>query len=203
MLARFFSYKIIKYKVKLGLTNSKVWPISAYGPGAPGAARVGPREDVPGVVGGWTQQRLPGRVAPVVPGLHIDFPVGVVLMHGLRVRALLCLALVEVVRVGGINHLVPLLPVQQEALQRHRVLLRQKEGGLRQVLTRWEHLSGALQVEQDTCPGGVVHITVVLQEPVVEQTVVSEAGGLRKRGQRENIKLQHGNKTCKIMSLIN
>lgn len=143
---------------------------------------------VPGVVGGRSQRRLPGHVAPVVPGLHLhlhlQLQLGVVLRHGPRVRALLGLPKVDVVRVGGVHHLVPLLPVQQEALQRHRVLLGQEEGGLRQVLARGEHLPGALQVEQDAGPAGVVHVPVVFQKPVVEQAVVPEADGL-KEGKKE------------------
>lgn len=84
-------------------------------------------------------------------------------------------------RVGGIHHLVPLLPVQQQALQRHRVLLGQEERGLRQVLAHRVHLPGALQVEQDAGAAGVVDVPVVLQELVVEEAVVSEADGLRGR----------------------
>lgn len=130
---------------------------------------------VPGVVARRRQRRLPGRVAPVVPDLYLHFhlQVGVVLRHGPRVWPLLGLAYVDVVRVGGVYHLVPLLHVQQEALQRHRVLLGQEEGGLRQVLARGEHLPGAFQVEQDAGTGGVVHVPVVLQKSVVEQAVVS------------------------------
>lgn len=71
--------------------------------------------------------------------------------------------------------------MQQEALQRHRVLLGQEEGGLREVLARREHLPGALQVEQDAGPDGVVHVPVVLQESVVEQAVVPQAGRLVER----------------------
>lgn len=143
---------------------------------------------IPGVVGGRSQRRLPGHVAPFVPGLRLQ--VGVVLRHGPGVGALLGLTQVDVVRVGRVHHLVPLLPVQQEALQRHRVPLGHEEGGLREVLARRVHLPGALQVEQDAGPGGVVHVPVVLQELVVEQTVVPEADGLREtereRGKDEN-----------------
>lgn len=141
---------------------------------------------VPGVVGGRSQRRLPGHVAPIVSSLHLHLhlQVCVVLRHGPGVRALLGLTHEDVVRVGGIHHLVPLLPVQQEALQRHRVLLGHEEGGLRHVLARCEHLPGALQVEQDAGPAGVVHVPVVLQKSVVEQTVIPEADGLRE-GRRE------------------
>lgn len=71
--------------------------------------------------------------------------------------------------------------MQQEALQRHRVLLGQEEGGLREVMARREHLPGALQVEQDAGPAGEVHVPVVLQKSVVEQTVIPEADGLKHR----------------------
>lgn len=48
-----------------------------------------------------------------------------------------------------------------------------------QVLAHRKHLPGAFQVEQDAGPGGVVHVPVVLQKSVVEQTVVPETGRLR------------------------
>lgn len=137
---------------------------------------------VPGVVGGRSPLRLPGYVASVVAGLrlrlHVHIQVGVVLRPRPGVEAVLRLPQVDVVGVGGVHDPVSPPPGQQEALQRHRVLLGQEEGGLRQVLTRREHLPGALQVEEDPGPDGVEHVPVVLQEPVVEQTVVSDADGL-------------------------
>lgn len=162
---------------------------SAHGAGAPGAGRVG-RVHVPGVVGGRVQWRLPGHVAPIVSSfhlhldLHLHLQVGVVLRHGPGVRALL-VPDVHVMRVRGIHHLVPLLPVQQEPLEWHRVLLGQEERRLRDVLARWVHLPGALQVEQDAGPAGVVHVPVVLQQLLGEQTLVPEADGLRGRGEDE------------------
>lgn len=160
---------------------------SPHGPGAPGAGQVG-WVHVPGVVAGRSQWSLPGHVAPIVSNLYLDLHLhlqfSVVLLHGPRVRALLCLSHVDIVRIGWIHHLVPLLSVQQEALQRNRVLLGHEEGSLRQVLARWEHLPGAFQVEQDAGPAGVVHVPVVFQKSVVEQAIVPEADGLEE-GRRE------------------
>lgn len=153
---------------------------SAHGSSALGAPRVG-GEHVPGVVVRRSLQPLPWHVASVVPDLNLclHLQVGVVLLQGPGVRALLRPAHVDAVRVGRIYHLVPLVPVQQESLQRHRVLPGQEEGGLRDVLARHEHLAGALQVEENAGPAGVVHVPVVLQKTVVEQAVVPDAGGLK------------------------
>lgn len=152
---------------------------SAHGPAAPGAPLVG-GEHTPGVVVGPSLQPLPGHVAAVVPDLHLclHLQVGVVLLHGPGVRALLGRTRQDAVGVGGIHHLVPLVPVE-EALQRHRVLPGEEEGGLGDVLAHHEHLAGALQVEEDARPAGVVHVPVVLQKAVVEQAVVPDAGGLK------------------------
>lgn len=160
---------------------------SPHGAAAAGAGRDG-RVHVPGVVGVRSQLDLPGHVAPIVPDLHLGFhlQLHVVLRHGPRVGALLGAAHEDAVRVGGIHrHLVALLPVQKQALQRHRVLLGQEERRLRHVLARREHLPGALQVEQDAGAGGVVDVPVVLQELVVEQAVVPQADGLRNRKEIE------------------
>lgn len=152
---------------------------SAHGPDALGAPRVG-GEHIPGVVIGRSLQPLPGHVAPVVSDLHLclHLQVGVVLLHGPGVRALFGRAQEDAVRVGRIHQLVSLVPVQ-EAIQRHRVLPGQEEGGLRHVLAHREHLAGALQVEENASPAGVVHVPVVLQEAVVEQAVVPDAGRLQ------------------------
>lgn len=71
--------------------------------------------------------------------------------------------------------------MQKEALQRHRVLSGQEEGGLRNVLAHREHLAGALKVEENAGPAGVVDVPVVFQKTMVEQAVVPDAGGLHKR----------------------
>lgn len=153
---------------------------SAHGPDALGAPWVG-GEHIPGVVIGRSLQPLPGHVAPVVSDLHLclHLQVGVVLLHGPGVRALFGRAQEDAVRVGRIHQLGFLVSVQKEALQRHRVLPGQEEGGLRHVLAHREHLAGALQVEENASPAGVVHVPVVLQEAVVEQAVVSDAGRLQ------------------------
>lgn len=153
---------------------------SAHGPAAPGAPWVG-GEHIPGVVIGRSLQPLPGHVAPVVPDLHLclHLQVGVVLLHGPGVGAFFGAAHVDALRVGRIHHLVSLVPVKKEALQRHRVLPGQEEGGLRNVLAHREYLAGALQVEENAGLTGVVHVPVVLQETVVEQAVVPDAGGLK------------------------
>lgn len=69
--------------------------------------------------------------------------------------------------------------MQEESLQRHRVLSGQEERGLRNVLAHREHLAGALKVEENASPAGVVDVPVVLQKTMVEQAVVPDAGGLK------------------------
>lgn len=158
---------------------------SPHGPAVPRAGRDG-RVRVPGVVGVRGQLDLPGHVAPVVSHLHLGFQLQlqlhVVLLQGPGVRTLLGAAHEDAVRVGGVHrNLVALLSVQQEALQRHRVLLGQEERGLRHVLARRVHLPRALQVKQDAGPARVVDVPVVLQQLVTEQTVVSQTDGLKKK----------------------
>lgn len=169
---------------------------SPHGPAVPRAGWDG-RVRVPGVVGVRGQLDLPGHVAPVVSHLHLGFQLQlhVVLLHGPGVGALLGAAHEDAVRVGGVHrNLVALLPVQQEALQRHRVLLGQEERGLRHVLAHRVHLPRALQVEQDSGPARVVDVPVVLQQLVIEQTVVSQTDGLKKNEKKveSNKKRQNG-----------
>lgn len=153
---------------------------SAHCPAAAGAPWVR-GEHVPRVVIGRSLQPLPWHVASVVPDLNLclHLQVGVVLLQGLGVRALFGPTHVDVVRVSRIHHLVSLVPVQKESLQRHRVFSGQKEGGLRDVLAHHEHLAGALKIEENAGPGGVVDVPVVLQKTMVEQAVVPDAGGLK------------------------
>lgn len=83
--------------------------------------------------------------------------------------------------------------MQKESLQRHRVLSGQEEGGLRNVLAHHEHLTGALEVEENAGPAGVVDVPVVLQKTVVEQTVVPDAGGLKTR-RNKNVSVKNMDK---------
>lgn len=152
---------------------------------------------VPRVVSGRCQRCLPGDVT--LSGLILR--VTVILRHGLGVGAFLGLSKVHVVRVGGIHEPIPLFPVQ-ETFQRHGILLGEEEGGLREVLAHSVHLPGALQVEQYTCSGGVVNVTVVLEQLVVEQAVISEADGLQREG-NYHVRLNHNIQLKNLVLLKN
>lgn len=171
------------------IVNFEISPVtSPHDPESPWAAWVGPVR-IPRVVGVRSLLVLPRYVTPVVPdlrlhlGLHLQ--VRVVLRHGPGVRAALCLTLLDVVGISWIHKLVALPPVLQETVQWHRVPFGKEQGGLGQVLTHGVHLSGALQVEQDAGPDGVVHVPVVFQELVVEQTVVPQTDRLKWGRMRE------------------
>lgn len=172
---------------------------SAHRAAAAGAPGVG-GEHAPGVVIGRSLQPLPGRVASVVPDLNLclHLQVGVVLLQGPGVRALLGATHGDAVRVRGVHHLVPLVPVQKESLQRHRVRPGQEEGGLRDVLAHHEHLAGALKVEENAGPAGVVDVPVVLQKTVVEQAVVPDAGGLKTQ-KNKNVRAKNVNKKAALV----